>query len=315
MSCLYGRPARLKPETLLSRADKTARLRGLFGPEFHRRGELFLPGQDFYTPGPVNDFQLELMADKLLGWLGIKQSALRVGFGDTEPPGQLIYDKARYVITIPAAAAVDSVKVGGLLAHQIMHYYMLARLKFLIADDEENEVFTDMACIEAGFGLLLLNDEESSDLIEDFKRYLNVHAIPPAYAAAHLTPKAAVGLGLDAAAGSSPFMKARTAAARLSFRKKLVVGFTALLVLSTGAFIYAQAPRSLTAEQLERRDTIDVLRQQYRACTGQAASLQNDIGRDDIFAQRAVDAVKGRCRSIMNRHNYEVDEYNRTLGD
>lgn len=80
---------------------------------------------------------------------------------DNEPPGLIKYDgpyrsKIQLCITNKHSPFV----MGAILAHELTHYYLFSK-GILLADEIENERFTDLATVYLGLGKLTLNGYNS----------------------------------------------------------------------------------------------------------------------------------------------------------
>ena len=62
----------------------------------------------------------------------------------------------REVILINSKHKNDTLAVGAILAHEMMHLY-LSRLNVRLQDTQENELLTDSATINTGLSILILN--------------------------------------------------------------------------------------------------------------------------------------------------------------
>jgi len=86
-----------------------------------------------------------------------------------------------------------------------------------------------------------------------------------------------------------------------------------LLVLATALYINANKPRYLPAELTEKKEEIQIIKNQYQICIDEVKRKQQSWDTNDIFMQRQIDADKSRCTSIKNRYNYEVNKYNNSF--
>lgn len=127
--------------------------------EMDRTKHPFFPSRDFYGEWSDNDFSLSLMAQKILSYLGEPMGNLIVSFrsdlGNT--PGIFHVEGGREFIFVNSKYMGDPYAVGAVLAHEIMHLYLMSRKKIALENKEENELLTDLATIYLGLGVLVIN--------------------------------------------------------------------------------------------------------------------------------------------------------------
>lgn len=130
------------------------------------QGRLFVPDDDFYEEYfNENDpaVALEKIAGKIAKWLGIRIENCNFGFfHPREVATKLGNDTAGLYIERPETILIhqkykqDPTSIAAILAHEMMHLYLF-RNNVVLPDPAENELLTDLATVETGLGILVLN--------------------------------------------------------------------------------------------------------------------------------------------------------------
>ena len=134
--------------------------------------EIFLPDATFYAQYDQSVDKtagLHLMAQALFGWLKIDPMGSVIDFyeekdfpkhsGDTAGFYTRFEDKHGYereLIYLNSRHRQNSLAVGAILAHEMMHLYLF-RLGLRLEDTRENELLTDLTTIKTGLPVLILN--------------------------------------------------------------------------------------------------------------------------------------------------------------
>ncbi|MGA2631865.1 MAG: hypothetical protein ABSG54_16840 [Terriglobia bacterium] len=131
----------------------------------------FYPDDLFYVQYYADPLSaLHYKAQRLFDLLGIQPSGCVIDFCDekeltnyfsSDAAGLYTQvkdddDQAQEVILINAKYKDDPLAVGAILAHEMMHLY-LSRLNLRLQDTQENELLTDLATINTGLSILILN--------------------------------------------------------------------------------------------------------------------------------------------------------------
>jgi outer membrane murein-binding lipoprotein Lpp len=131
----------------------------------------FYPDAYFYVQYYQDHLKgLHFMAGVLFEWLKIEPQGCIVDFydekdfkdnltGETAGFYTKTPDKSgieREVIMINSKYKDNPLAVGAILAHEIMHLYLF-RLNLKLVDQQENELLTDLATINTGFSILIVN--------------------------------------------------------------------------------------------------------------------------------------------------------------
>ncbi len=130
---------------------------------------IFYPDNNFYTFYYSDNLKgLRYMAAQIFAWLNIEANGCIVdfyngqdvkGMGDAAGFYTKIKDEnseEKEVIFINSKHKSDSMAVGAILAHEMMHLYLF-RLGLKLEDTQENELLTDLATINTGLSILILN--------------------------------------------------------------------------------------------------------------------------------------------------------------
>lgn len=127
--------------------------------ELSRINGVFLPGDDFYVYDDNPDIVLRYMAANILRWLKIelKDGELGIAFHDMEVPGFYTELNGKKFILVNSQYKGDIFAIGAILAHEIMHFYLLGKKNLRMEDELENELLTDLCTIKFGLGLPIIN--------------------------------------------------------------------------------------------------------------------------------------------------------------
>jgi len=119
----------------------------------------FFPFRDFYSQWSANDFSLVLMAQKILTYLNEPMGNLVITFRNDlgEKPGLFTMQSGQEFILVNTKYRNDPYAVGAILAHEIMHLYLMSRKHIFLPNAEENELLTDLGTIYLGLGIVVIN--------------------------------------------------------------------------------------------------------------------------------------------------------------
>lgn len=127
--------------------------------ELERTRYPLFPLRNFYSEWSANDFSLSVMAQRILSYLNEPMGNLTVSFrsdlGDT--PGRFTVEGDREFIFVNSKYRGDPYAVGAILAHEIMHLYLMSRKNVVLKNKAENELLTDLGTIYLGLGVLVIN--------------------------------------------------------------------------------------------------------------------------------------------------------------
>lgn len=340
MSCLIKTTGNIKTLSLLTKEEKLTYIRQLFlYKNSGKQNGIFTPSIDFYTDNKVDDDQLSYMADQLLRWLGVKHHSLRVNFSNgTETRPIYLHENKKHKIIIPYLASNNSFYCGALLAHAVMHYFLTSRGRIALVDSQ-NEEFTDIACISAGFGIVLLNGyvPYRSRLQRVFGRHSNLSmpGMTPEQIAEETinyisSNRIANNMWLGVALPGARLALAQppTGKPYLPYVRKvqdnihkarlktllLIVLVATLMGIITFLIARNQDKQVyLPAEMVDQKEAIEVLRGQYEICQASLAAQKETGHQDDIYKIRVDEARQNQCKSIRNLLVNEVQSYNKKL--
>lgn len=322
MDCIL-RKGRTEHVTLLTHADKVKKLEEFLGSKRHRI-DLFLPEDVFYgtTVGPDDP---ERMADQIFKWLGVKHRSLVLHI-DSNQETLMSYEhtKAGSRVVLGWRCQEDVLLCGAVVAHAVVHHLLIARARISFGSHEEDESITDLATIHAGLGVLILNSFGKQPVLgmmgrinyaSEFLDYCNQHQLVSSLWQPYVMPDTATQyLSAKSKAGIlKPFIV--RSIKRTRSQKWIVTASVSCFVLITGvgAIIVSNQPARLSAEMLEKRDSISVLKAQVEQCQETVNRKEATWDRSDIFIQRKIEADETRCASLRSRYNYEVGQYNADL--
>lgn len=130
----------------------------------------FYPNANFYSQYAADPLKgLHYMSTVIFLWLRIEPQGCMIDFCDEKELAKFAGDAAGVytkipnnkgeeieVILINAKYKKNPLSVGAILAHEIMHLYLF-RLGLKLEDVHENELLTDLATINTGLSILILN--------------------------------------------------------------------------------------------------------------------------------------------------------------
>lgn len=334
MSCLKAKTGDIKPKTFLTKEEKLVFLYRLFLRERAKhKSAIFVPSDTFYPEGKVDDQHLNDMGKELLAWLGVKHHNLSIRFstGEASSP-EYIHDKHKPAIIIPYTAYDNPYYCAALLTHSVMHYYVTSR-HHLALDEDQNEEFTDLACIAAGLGIVLMNGfiprhggltrlfrhahipvpgMDMDELASETKHFLAHSPVNRNTWLATALPSTRRLLGEhQSSLPASPYVQREMQSLRRSRRVSALIIFGAVLLVGANLLFIAISPKNMPPEQQARKERIEALRISYDICMDSVAKKRRSLNQDDIFMLRVIARDENTCTSIMNKHNYEVDQYNK----
>ncbi len=327
---------------LMSRADMQRQLKELLGEHFHHSGELFLPGPTFYKLTTNSD--LTRASKELCQWLGVKPGHLSAKFAATDGPVGSRIKNGKTTILINKEYQQNGFEAAAVLVHQVMHFALNQKKRFLLAPDQTNEEFINESIINSGLGLLVLNClgypkplfirlliklhpglymiadlYNRQKMTESFLNYINDHQIVyETYSsklapwAKKLLPKPIKTLGQPDKRPSVHFQNVQRRVLIERIRITLL-GLVSVSVFGFSLYWYAQRPDPIPREIVEQYETIKALEQNYQRCAEKVLQLRRTLDRDDLSAVRIAEAEENRCTSLRNRYDYQVNKYNAAL--
>jgi hypothetical protein len=320
MDCLESdkKPSELG---LLTLTDKQIAISDIFASH-HSKSDVFLPDDEFYNE-PLTPESITSMLDKVFKFLGVKHRSVTLHLDNKSQVAVKYNHKSKNSqITIGAPGLENPFVCGATVAHAVMHHFLHSRAKLYANDPELNEELTDLATIESGLAILILNSfaakqpilgamaEQNylAECLDFFKSRLVVDNVWKPF----VLPEV-----LHTINDSEPLPRPRLKALKMRIasqsrhRKFIISGsLSVVLLLSITGIWLSQQPSTLSAEMLSQRESIEVLKYQYKICEETVKRKQATWDTSDIYMQQQIDKDASRCISLRNRHNFEVSSYN-----
>lgn len=126
---------------------------------FYENKQPFFPRTTFYRISKNKDESLILMADGIFNFLKISRDDASIIFSSklNNIPGLYSTINGKEIILVNQKYKNNSLITGAILAHEITHLFLIGRNKIYLKNDYENEIFTDLASIYLGLGILVIN--------------------------------------------------------------------------------------------------------------------------------------------------------------
>lgn len=309
---------------LITHTDRVKELTSMLAHIRHK-ADLFLPSDTFY-PEQVSSEDPERMAHEIFSWMGIKHRSLIFHMDpDQDQLVQYSYVKHKSQVSFNMQAMQNPFVCGAAVAHAITHHLIIARAKVQLNATQEDEAFADLATVYAGLGILILNSFSTktpalggmaqANYASEFLDYCSGQRIVSSIWMPHILPNITeTHLGAhDKSKRLVPFLSAYTKHVASHRRGiALVTSATGLLLIAILSLFLSQ-PKALSADMLEKRDGISVLKAQIAHCEATVKRKLATWDQSDIFIERQIQADNTRCNSLKSRYNYEVGEYTTQL--
>ena len=316
----------------------------------------FLPSPSFYSTWTGTNEDLGRMARQLYEWLQIPiRENTTVSFrANLSAPGLFFLDDdGDEVILIDTKHANDRFASAAILAHEMMHLYLgRAGVRYAVRND--NERLTDVATIEAGFGILIVNGMSHSSewlvtlLMLAFgrlywrsksltfgyfngrqyssflKQHLKDRGRDAKQALSYVVPAARHFVGGNPFAASSP----DPTIAHMRKRKAIMNVVASIIAVPIVLFIFAVYSQSganqsdssgstTTADQT----TINNLQSQAQNLKRQLDACQSDLEAKrpyvNQYDQSAVDSFNAEvdsCNNTEDQYNAAANAYDQAIG-
>jgi hypothetical protein len=326
-------------EILLTPADERKKIRELLGRQFDHAGKLFKPDGDFYEL--ADDENLQQSARQLFMWLGIKPGHLEIKYGQLPQPGIYTEDPGMRRIIINQKLASYPFQCAAVLTHLVMHSIVAGKRRYVLSDPIENETFINLAIIESGMALAVVNGLSpvhlwqklrlKSDIspdslfprldvfMDNFAYYIQSFRIHHEEYANHLAPWVEKLLPTElyerlVVRNPRPeFINKATNFKQRLFIKFVTFIFTMLLVLVAGYFMSTDREQQLSAEQQHQLERISKLKNEYNVCMEKFRYKQRTLNHNDIYQEQVINSELAKCTSIRNEHNSLVGTFNRSI--
>lgn len=326
--------------SVLTDDERRARLGQVFGHRLSHPGKLHLPTTALYDT-LTTDEGLKKLFFEFCRWLGSKPGRIEVRFDR---------DTATYAvngnhITVSQTFQTHPYAAGALLAFAAVTYYMNKHTEGIV-DQAEVELGT----VETGLGLWVVNGlrpklsgrQKLYHLLDSSWMHLegislvNYSTIQYAHTVAdfaqrhrilieeyithvsrqrrHLLPANVSSSGLPSLPDPTVTYRHNRAARHFWFKLLLITAITAT-VACVGVYLWASRTPTVTAQQLEDKKALEIMKTSYEACVLKATGQQNTYDPNDLFLERQIDATKSRCESLRNEYNYALDQYEVLYGN
>jgi hypothetical protein len=316
---------------------------------FHHHGELFLRDEELYAD-TLNTNRINEIIKQFCVWLGVKPNHLKLQISHNyEHPYEFINDKTEYAINLDPCIVSDRFLCVAFIARGCTEYYMYKKGYNHPKSNMVNREIIDLASIQLGFGVIMLNSVDSHLLSSSavmimierlrfrhsrsalgfytpteyarlFVDHVSEFSISPTLFSGHLLPavKKLVPineLSLVSVAPPADFVLAVNLLKKQANKKRTLLQGAIILVLISSGFAYFAIPDPKPTPREIQREKISVLMKAYDVCM---TSLQNKIEystNDDIFSAGSINSHHNRCQSIKNVHNHEVRNFNSVFLD
>jgi len=301
--------------TPLTRAEKITSIRN-YATTLGHKDALLLPDQDIY-PEVLNHTSVSVTAKKICVWLGIKPYNVHFTIG--EEPGYRAIGRKH---TITAPLTENAFLFAASVTYSCLEYYFTRQKQ---AFDNE---YLDLASIEFGLGIIFmnlfgmsnsykLNHLTAKQYSELFTECIDINHFDRKVVMEHLVEKARRQMperfrDIPVSHEESYVSTHRRKKWEKAFRAVSVV-ILAVFIIGTSFFVWAQRPKVLSSDLMIQAEDIQTLYSSYNLCTQSANKVDTRRSDDDVFTYRHIDSELSRCRSIKNKHDYMVQEYNRQL--
>lgn len=301
----------------LTRAEKIASIRK-YVDLINHTGALFLPDEEVYT-NTFNEQSATIIGKKICLWLGIKPYNVRFTIG---PQASFMIINGQRTITAPNTT--DPFLFANSVTRSCLTYYFHRQKQSV---DEE---YIELASIEFGLGVIFMNTLGTSQntnlnylqpkqYIKLFCKYLELNhydyrtvmehlvvaaqrKMPEQYR--HITPR-----------NEERFVITNRIQLQTRIIKRISVVMVILATISISIFVWLQRPKQLPASLRSQSEDIDTLLRVYDICSRHAKKTKVPRSDDDVFSYRHIDAELSRCKSIKNKHDFLVRQYNQELRD
>lgn len=328
----------ISADELLTEEAKIARIKALL-PARERRGQLFVPDEAFYTP-PHDDTGLKNIVKQLSVWLGFKPIGVKIAFSsEINSDSCFVVDEHGPTILVHKRLYNNAFACAALLAENLLQYYFQYRKHADLTDVAEEKVFIMLAVTYSGLGLVALNYSHSYWQQHYPKLYLMLNSPRPEvllraeYAgyisrfaeeyridlntfSKYLCPWAWLLLPTKPNK-NNPDLSLYVKQARDNARSSYMALTVSLLVTISGVllsgYVISQRPTGLSLALRQQREEIDILKTSYGLCQEALNRKEQAYDQSDFFLIRNIEADRGRCDSLRNSYNYQVDLYNTQL--
>lgn len=297
------------------------------------------PDDAFY--GKVrNKDELHALADVITRHLHIKNT-VSIELSDRVPlPGSISYENNTLYLVCPVTYIGSPLRAAAGLAHLLAHGVILTG-KRLHIDPGENERLADIACIQAGLGLVVINGADKGgwrtifyrkslrrspmigyyslkQFILQTQRFFEQRGTPQTRFLNYVVPWHRSKFPRRKKAGRRHMPNSITnafIAHNRSIRTFIVLSTFLLLLSLTGGYVLTRTPLGFGVDRqlTHLRQSANELKLAHEQCADRYQNLKSTLPMDQISSVRLLSYEQTRCKSLENRYNTAVVQYNSYL--
>ncbi len=304
------------------------------GSRFKGASPLF-PDDEFYG-GALSKNELLLLTDRIKKRLKIRQNVTLQLSRGIEQPGLCILEEKKLQITLPISVFGDPLTAAACIAHLLSHGLIMAEKRQLV-DAQENERLADIACLQSGLGIIILNGLNKGGWRTKFRReshkksvalgyftnaqfgqklteYLEIRSVDLDRISSFAVPWNRHLIGAYNVRKNEHLTKAVKRANILhkeSLRWFMATIFLAFLTVGFLSFLALGRTTLLADQRLETlKQTASDLENTYSNCISRYKSLEETIPSDQISSARLLSYEQNRCKSLQNQYNSATQAHN-----
>lgn len=294
---------------------------------------LLVPDDDFYARLHSKDDLINL-ANKIKKQFGIRNQ-VSYSFSDSvKAPGTCFLQDKNLHVTLPVAVFGDPLRAAAYVAHLLAHGLLMHERRILL-DWQENERLADIACLQAGLGVVILNGinqggwrtkylkkhQRNSPALGYFsilqfqqkiREYIKLRGLDELHVARHFVPWLRnAGANKQAKHQQQPSVIVQAE----KNHKKSIFWFriTVLLtLLGLAVIVYFVLNPTLTADKklATLKQNALALKVAHESCVTRYESLKKELPNDQISSARLLSYEQSRCKSFENQYNSAVKAHN-----
>lgn len=299
--------------------------------------KLVLPDDNFYGRAH-SKAEIVALADKLKAQFKIKQTIDYSLSENTKAPGKCSLIDKQIRVSLPLHIYGDPLKAASYLSHMLAHALLFTERKQLL-DQQENERFADMACVQAGLGIIVLNGSnkggwrtvinkkslDSSDSLGYFtvshfaqkvRTFIDARSLDQTRIATYIVPWLRSHI-TDSPHHKNAKIPSVLKAAHKSHRasKRWLATICLLCILLGGISGYFGFKKTWLADEalITLRQKATSLKESYEACIARYEDLRSELPKDQISSERLLSHQQLRCKSLQNQYNSATKTYNQYI--
>lgn len=298
--------------------------------------KLILPDDEFYTNARSKD-QIITLANKIKKQLAITKQVTYSISEHIQIPGNCSLEDKKIHITLSVKVFGNPLLTAACLSHLLAHGLLMSENRISI-DDQENERLADIACLQSGLGIVVLNGVNKGgwrtryskkplrnspvlgyftlqQFTDKLVQYIDKHSVNELSVGPHLVSWQRSQLLQTTPLKIKPskfvYEAERTHKSSIRWFKLSVLAVCCF----TGLAVYATSHQSKQVDPklAGYRQDADNLRKAYLACNNQYESFKAELPKDQISSARLLSYEQVRCKSLQNRYNAASIAYNEYL--